>query len=117
MTAAMWALPPRTRARPYRAMSRSAASTPFWSDMIAVSGPMSGAADSIASCVDQSFTAMTTRSAEFTEAGLSVALTGRMCRLPSGLSMLSPDSRIAARCFPRAMNVTSLPDAARRPPK
>ena len=36
---------------------------------------------------------------------------------PMSLSSRRPSGRIASRCAPRAMNVTSLPDAARRAPK
>ena len=39
------------------------------------------------------------------------------CKAPLGLSMCRPPCCSAARCAPRAMNVTSSPAAASRPPK
>src|SRR4051812_32605303 len=92
--------------------------TPFCSDTTPVSGPIIGMIDRAASSVSQSLTDRITRSAMPTLAGSSVAFTFGMWMSPCALlSIVRPFSRIAARCLPRAMKVTSYPAFANRPPK
>ena len=95
--------------------SFSSLSTPFWTQSTVVSGPTTGRTRSAAVSVSYPFTEKSTRSTTPIVPGSSVAL-GRTWKSPATLFTCKPSRCIAARCAPRAMNVTSSPAAANRPP-
>jgi len=85
--------------------------------MMPVCGPTIGLSVRAALSVSHSLTLNSTMSTGPMLAGSSVALTlGRWIGV-CALSMLSPLSRMAARCAPRAMNITSAPPCCSRAPK
>ena len=77
-----------------------------------------GLSDFATASVSHSLTPKIIKSGVPADTASSVALTGLIRVLPCvSFSISRPCSRIAARCAPRATNVTSQPLCARRPPK
>ncbi|ERS88973.1 hypothetical protein Q671_06580 [Halomonas sp. PBN3] len=99
--------PSSTLSSPSAFARRSAASTPFSNGTTRVSGPTRGRIASAASITCHALTATMTASTTPTSHGSSLAFTVPRCRSPSMLETLRPSRRIAARCSPRAMKVTS----------
>ena len=95
----------------------SSFTTPFWNEMTAVSVPSSGRIAVAAVAVSQSFTPNSTRSTAPTSRGSALARASGRFRSPLLLFTDSPRSRMAARCAPRAMKVTSQPLRASFAPK
>ena len=94
--------------RPTTGASMSSFCTPFCSEMMPVSGPMTGRSARAAVSVSRSFTEKITISTLPMVFGSSVAFTLGRC---SGFtpSSVMPFWRKASSCAPRAMNVTSAP--------
>ena len=109
--------PPSTGAGPRASRSTSGASIPFRRGTTAVRSSTIGRIPEAASGSCQALTATRTASTGPTLPGSSVAEAGRIVKSPSVLRTSRPLSRIASRCAPRAMNVTSSPASASRPPK
>ncbi len=110
------ATPTSTSSDPITAAIWEDASTPFCSGRTTVPGPIILRIARAASGTCHAFTAKRTRSTGPVSAGSSVACAGRTTKSPRTLSTRRPCSRIAERCSPRAMKVTSCPAIARRPP-
>src|SRR5262245_39917524 len=117
MVALICATPPITASLPRIGSSRSLASMPFCSGMTAVFGPTIGRIKAPALSTSQSLTQNSTKSTVPMLAGVSVTLTGLRLRSPRGLKTVRPRLSMAARCAPRATNLTSLPALASAAPK
>ena len=89
-------------------LSMSSLVTPFCSEMMPVSGPITGRSARAAVSVSRSLTEKITMSALPTVAGSSVAFTLGRCNGFTPSSVM-PFWRNASSCAPRAMNVTSAP--------
>ena len=110
-------MPPSTGPDPSTAAVRSEASSPLCSGRTAVCAPIMGRMASAAASIWCVLVAKRTMSTGPTAAGSSVAWAGKVVKSPKTLSMRKPCSRMARRCSPRAMSVTSSPDFASNPPK
>ena len=117
ITAVMYATPAATLAGERWRNRISTLSTPFWKGMTTVSRPTSGESVAAAASASYIFTANRTTSTAPISPGVSAACTCGTWKSPFGLTTRSPRVRSASRCAPRAMNATSAPEAARRPPK
>ena len=112
-----WATPPSTWPGPRMRASLSSLSTPFWMESTPVPGPTTGRIASAALSVSNDFTQKSTRSAAGSPSSRSTAATFTTDSPSMADLIRSPCSRIAARCAPRATNVTSSPARASFAPK
>ena len=118
MALPMNATPPNIRCGP-ATRARSGVPTPFCSETTAVAGPRRGRIASAAEALSQSLTQTMTAVHRADLAGIAGGRGRVDQRAAQGgaLDAQPPAWRIASRCRPRAMNVTSQPAAAMRPPK
>ena len=107
----MYVEPPSVRSAPTTAATSSTLSTPFCSVSATAPSPTMRSRTGSAPALPYALTAKIATSTAGTLAASSSARTGTT-KSPRGLLTLSPCARIAARCAPRATNVTSWPACA-----